>query len=64
MCITLYQFCCKEYTMHNHITADGGDKSAHDLRAMAREERIRAGEDQKSVFGGFEKYTKVRYLDS
>lgn len=50
--------------MHNHFTADGGDKSAHDLRAMAREERIRAGEDQKSVFGGFEKYTKVRYLDS
>jgi len=42
-----------------HITADGGDKSSHDLRAMAQEERIRAGEEQRSVFGGFEKYTKV-----
>ena len=50
--------------MHNHFTADGGDKSAHDLRAMARQERIRAGEDQKSVFGGFEKPELCRYLDS
>ena len=44
------------------MRTDGGDRNARDLRSMAREERIRAGENQESVFGGFEMYTKVPYF--
>ena len=41
------------------VTVDGGDAPSRALRAIRHETRIREGEDQGSVFGGFEKYTKV-----
>ena len=50
------------YTVRVYNYIDGGDRNARDLRSMAQEERIRAGEDQESVLGGFEKYTKVLIL--
>ena len=36
-----------------------GDKGARDLRDIRQEGRIRDGAEQASVFGGFERYTKV-----
>ena len=40
--------------------ADGGDRSAQELRDMAREKRLRSGEEAAGI-GGFEKYTKVMH---
>lgn len=40
-----------------YYDADGGDRSAQELRDMAREKRLRSGEEVAGI-GGFEKYTK------
>lgn len=42
-----------------HLSTEGGDKGARDLRDIRQEGSIRDGAHQASVFAGFEKYTKV-----